>query len=205
MRATLERARRYARIIREDRVTQEELAAREGVSGPRVNQVLSFLRLDPSILGDLTDLTSVDLIPSMDELFAIGRLPSGRAQVARYRTVCATLKGQRACEQAEAARQRGFQHLFAQARGWQAALDAGTYRSLCELGRSEGLSAHGRPHAEGRKGDRAAGGRGGQACGVRGMVRGDARAGLERREGSGSGGNAEADVATELTGQATDH
>ena len=142
MRATLERARRYARIIREDRLTQEELASREGVSGPRVNQVLSFLRLDPSILGDLTDLTSSEPIPSMDELFAIGRLPSGRAQVTRYRAICAALKGQRAGEQAQAARQRGFQHLFAQARGWQAALDAGTYRSLRELGRSEGLTAH---------------------------------------------------------------
>lgn len=139
----VERARRYAAVLREEPgLTQGQLAEREGVSGARVNQVLSILRLDPSILGDLTDLEREEPVPSLDELFVIGRLAGGRAQVARYRAVCAALAGERVGVKVQAARQRGFQHLFARARVWQAALDSGQFRSLSELAKSDGLSHH---------------------------------------------------------------
>jgi transcriptional regulator with XRE-family HTH domain len=139
----VERARRYAAAIREEPgLTQGQLAEREGVSGPRVNQVLSILRLDPSILADLTDLEREEPVPSLDELFVIGRLPGGRAQVTRYRAVCAALAGERVGVKVQAARQRRFQHLFARARVWQAALDSGQFRSLSELAGAEGVSHH---------------------------------------------------------------
>ena len=52
----VERARRYAEAIRErPGLTHGQLAAREGVSGPRVDQGLSTLRLHEAILVDLTD------------------------------------------------------------------------------------------------------------------------------------------------------
>ena len=137
------RARCYAAAIREEPgLTQRQLAQREGLSGPRVNQVLSILRLDPSILADLTDLERDAPVPSLDELSVIGRLRGGRAQVARYRAVCAALAGERVGLKAQPARQRGFQHLFARARVWQAALDSGQFRSLAELARAEGLTHH---------------------------------------------------------------
>jgi transcriptional regulator with XRE-family HTH domain len=143
LREMLERARRYAAAIREEPgLTQGELAEREGVSGPRVNQVLSFLRLDPSILADLTDLESENPVPSLDELFAIGRLPNARAQVTRYRATCAALRRADRGAVAQAKRQRGFEHLFARARAWQAALDRGQHRSLAALAQAEGISHH---------------------------------------------------------------
>lgn len=139
----VERARRYAAAIREEPgLTQGQLAEREGVSGARVNQVLSILRLDPSILADLTDLEREEPVPSLDELFVIGRLSGGRAQVARYRAVCAALAGERVGVKVQAARQPGFQHLFARARVWQSALDSGQFRSLAELAQAEGLTRH---------------------------------------------------------------
>lgn len=138
----VERARRHAKVIRDEGLTQGQLAEQEGLSGARVNQVLSVLRLDPSILADLTDLERDAPVPSLDELFAIGRLGGGRAQVARYRAVCAALAGKRTDVKAQEARQRGFQHLFARARAWQAALDSGRFRSLSELAKAEGVTHH---------------------------------------------------------------
>lgn len=104
--------------------------------------MLSILRLDPSIVADLTELERDEPVPSLDELFVIGRLSGGRAQVARYRAVCAALAGERVGVKVQAARQRGFQHLFARARVWQAALDSGQLRSLSELAKADGLSHH---------------------------------------------------------------
>jgi len=142
MRATLERAEYYARIIRREGITQEDLAAREGVTGPRVNQVLAFLRLERAILDDLTDLSCTTPVPTMSALAAIGRLPTGRAQVARYRQLCAALEASGNAGAVGSARQRGFRHLLAQAREWQDALNAGKYRSISALGRAERLSSH---------------------------------------------------------------
>ncbi|MCB9690109.1 MAG: hypothetical protein H6735_34020, partial [Alphaproteobacteria bacterium] len=140
LRAIVERARRYAEAIREEPgLTQGQLAAREGVSGPRVNQVLSMLRLHEAILVDLTDAERDTPVPSLDELFAIGKLDDARSQVARYRAVCAALEGHRRDVKVQAGRQRGFQHLFAQARTFQAALDRGEYRSITALAKAHGL------------------------------------------------------------------
>ena len=143
LRELVGRARGYAAAIREEPgLTQGKLGRREGLSGARVNQVLSILRLDPSILADLTDPERDTPVPSLDELFAIGQISGGRAQVARYRAVCAALAGDRPGVKAQPARQRGFQHLFARARAWQAALDSGGFQSLSELAEAEGLTHH---------------------------------------------------------------
>ncbi len=51
LRDMVHRARLYAKALRtESGLTQGQLAAREGVSGRRINQVLSILRLEESIL-----------------------------------------------------------------------------------------------------------------------------------------------------------
>jgi len=140
LRAIVERARRYAEAIREEPgLTQGQLATREGLSGPRVNQVLSMLRLHEAILVDLTDPERDTPVPSLDELFAIGKLGDARSQVARYRAVCAALEGRRRDLKVQAGRQRGFQHLFVQARAFQGALDRGEYRSVAALARAHGL------------------------------------------------------------------
>jgi hypothetical protein len=78
----------------------------------------------------------------MAALAVIGRLPTGRAPVARYRQLCAALGGGASAREVYAARQRGFRHLFAQARALQAALDTGKRRSISALGRKERLSSH---------------------------------------------------------------
>ncbi len=115
----VERARRFAKALRDERgLTQAEVGAREGVSGPRVNQVLSVLRLHEAILADVTDPARDAPVPSLDELFAIGRIEDPRQQVARYHAICASLEGSGG-PKAGVARQRGFQHLFAQARAHQ--------------------------------------------------------------------------------------
>lgn len=41
-----------------------------------------------------------------------------------------------------AGRQRGFQHLFVQARAFQAALDRGEYRSVAALAKAHGVTHH---------------------------------------------------------------
>ncbi len=141
LRAIVERARRYAEAIREEPgLTQGQLAAREGVSGPRVNQVLSMLRLHEAILVDRTDPERDTPVPSLDEQFAIGKLADARSQVARYRAARAALEGRRRDLKVQAGRQRRFQHLFVQARAFRAALDRGEYRSIAALARAHGLS-----------------------------------------------------------------
>ena len=139
----VERARRFAKLLRDEPgLTQGAFGEREGVSGPRVNQVLSMLRLHEAILADVTDPERDTPVPSLDELFVIGRIADPRQQVARYRAIRASLDGRRGGAKAAAARQRGFQHLFAQARAYQAALDAGEFRSLAALAKAEGVSRH---------------------------------------------------------------
>ncbi|MCA9494942.1 MAG: hypothetical protein KC621_33675 [Myxococcales bacterium] len=96
-----------------------------------------MLRLHEATLVDLTDPERDTPVPSLDELFAIGKLGDARSQVARYRAVC-DLKVQ-------AGRQRGFQHLFVQARAFQGALDRGEFRSVSALAKAHGLD---RSHVE---------------------------------------------------------
>ncbi len=144
MRETIERAERYAKTLRrEPGLTQGDLARREGVSGPRVNQILAILRLEPSILADLVDPTSDNPVPTLKELHAIGRLASERAQVGRYRQVCEALRKKRiTADRVKPTPQRGFRHLFAKARTWQAMLDAGEARSVAALARQVKVSRH---------------------------------------------------------------
>jgi len=139
----VQRARRFAKRLRDEPgLTQGDVGEREGVSGPRVNQVLSMLRLHEAILADVTDPERDTPVPLLDELFVIGRIEDPREQVTRYHAVCGSLEGRRGGERAAAGRQHGFQHLFAQARAYQAALDAGEFRSLTALAKSEGVTHH---------------------------------------------------------------
>ncbi len=141
LRDMVHRARVYAKALRsEPGLTQGQLAAREGVSGPRINQVLSILRLEESILADMTDDTIDAPVPSLDDLFVVGKMRDGRNQVGRYRALCEALAGGRPDVDARSTRQRGFQHLFAQARALREAMDSGTWRSMAALAKAEGLS-----------------------------------------------------------------
>jgi hypothetical protein len=82
-------------------------------------------------------------VPTLKELHAIGRLASERAQVGRYRQVCEALRKKRiTADRVKPTPQRGFQHLFAKARTWQAMLDVGEVRSVSALARQVKVSRH---------------------------------------------------------------
>ena len=140
IREAIDRAQRYAKALRtRSTLTRAQLGEEEGVSETRVTQLLGLLRLDRAIVSHAADLALDQPVPAMKDLLRISRLPAGRQQVERYVAVCAMLGGQRA-GRAELPKQRGLQHLFRQARLWQEAIDAGTYRSVSELARAEGVS-----------------------------------------------------------------
>jgi uncharacterized protein (DUF2384 family) len=139
IREAIDRAQRYAKTLRtRSTLTRAQLGEEEGVSETRVTQVLGLLRLDRTIVAHAADLGLDQPVPTMKDLIAISRLPSGRQQVERYVALCATLAGQRVGD-AELPKQRGLQHLFRQARIWQEAIDAGRYRSVSELARAAGV------------------------------------------------------------------
>ena len=139
IREAIDRAQRYAKTLRaHSGLTRAQLGEQEGVSETRITQVLGLLRLDRTIVAHAADLAIDEPVPAMTDLIQISRLPTGRQQVERYVAVCATLGGQREGK-AELPKQRGLQHLFRRARLWQEAIDAGTYRSVAELARAEGV------------------------------------------------------------------
>jgi hypothetical protein len=129
------------RLRRESTLTQAQLGAEEGCSAARINQRLAFLRLDPAILADLSDMSRHTPVPAVPALRALMKLPPGPAQVARYRALCGRLVGGGAAARAEQANQRGFQHLLCQARTWSDELAAGTFRTVAELARARRLPA----------------------------------------------------------------
>lgn len=137
------RARSYAKTIREGRyVTQQELAESEGVSQAYVSQVLSLLRIAAPILDVASDPDRDEPVPTLSDLLEIGRLPSPRQQVQGYRAIVSSLEGRRNGVKAAKVKVRGFQHLFAEARALQAALDSGAARSVTELAKARRVSHH---------------------------------------------------------------
>lgn len=138
LRDTVARARRYAQALRDESgLTLEQLAAREGVTKVRVHQVLSILRLDETILTAISDDTFEAPVPTKAELAELVGLRDAAAQRARFAAWCAGEDDNRP----RAARRRGFQHLFAQAREMQHSLGGGELRSMNEVARAQKVSA----------------------------------------------------------------
>lgn len=135
----LRTAERYVEVIRRDRsITTDRLGAAEGISGSRVLQLLALLRLDESIRAEITDPLATSPLPTTRELLRLARMASPSQQVAEWQRITRAIA--RGDDAARPPRQRGYQHLFAQARAWRAAMDAGEHRSLAALGRAVGVS-----------------------------------------------------------------
>lgn len=126
-----------------------ELARREGVSGPRVCQVIRLLDLAPEIIADLEREGRSGPVPSEKQLRAIALEPDRLAQVRRYRGLVEAGEqgGEEAGEEVERVaaptrpHQRGFQHLFAWARYYQGLIDGETVRSESDIARIEGITS----------------------------------------------------------------
>jgi len=137
------RARRYADALRTGRHrTQQQLAEAEGLTQSYVSQILGLLRLPAPLLDVACDPDRDEPVPALPDLLEIARVQEPRAQVLRYRAVIARLQGRDNGVKARQVKVRGFQHLFAEARALQAALDRNEARSLTDLGMLRGISHH---------------------------------------------------------------
>ena len=120
-----------------------ELAGREGLTRARVSQLLRLLQLAPQVLADLEDPEGTGPVPTEAALRKLAGVKTPERQFAQYHRLCAAEAAGRAPRRgATRARppQRGLQHLFERARRYHAAMEAGEYRSLEELGRAEGVT-----------------------------------------------------------------
>ena len=120
-----------------------EIAGREGLTRARVSQLFRLLKLALEVLADLEDEDGVGPVPREVELRKLAGVKSPELQLAQYQRLCGAEAAGRAPRRgATRGRppQRGLQHLFERARRYHAALEAGTFESLEELGRSEGVT-----------------------------------------------------------------
>ena len=119
------------------------MAGREGLTRARVSQLLRLLQLAPQVLADLEDPEGTGPVPTEAALRKLAGVKTPERQFAQYHRLCAAEAAGRAPRRgATRARppQRGLQHLFERARRYHAAMEAGEYRSLEELGRAEGVT-----------------------------------------------------------------
>ena len=120
-----------------------EIAVREGLTRARVSQLFRLLKLAPEVLADLEDEDGVGPVPREVELRKLAGVKSPERQLAQYRRLCgAEAAGRGPGRGATRGRppQKGLQHLFERARRYHAAMEAGEFGSLEELGRAEGVT-----------------------------------------------------------------
>ncbi len=139
LRAFLEKGRGYRAWLDEGvgRSTKH-LAEREGVSRPRVCQLLVLTRLAPEIQADIDDATRTTPVPTERDLRALADLPAVE-QVWKYMEATGALV--HVADSRKVARLAGFQHLFARARELNARWATGEYRTLGDLAKTEGVTA----------------------------------------------------------------
>lgn len=140
----LERARAWGGEIKAGLVENASaLAIREGLTRARVSQILRLEDLAPSILEDISDPARTGPLPTEHQLRKITLMPNPREQVRLYRRYTEEIREPaKALPTPKQTRvyQRGFQHLFAKARVYREMCESGTFGSLREVGRSEGVS-----------------------------------------------------------------
>jgi hypothetical protein len=140
LRAHLGRAVRWCEaMLNQPGLTQRELAVREGLPQPRISEGLALLRLPKAVLLDLVDPSRTGPVPTLEDLEALARLADGAAQVARYQRLCREAARPGNGRRAGVARGKGFQHLLARARRYQAMLESGEHRSAASIARVEGI------------------------------------------------------------------
>jgi hypothetical protein len=140
LRAHLGRAVRWCEaLLHEPRLTQKELAAREGLPQPRISEGLALLRLPKAVLLDLVDPERTGPVPTLQDLETLARLGDGATQVARYQRLCREAARPGDGRRAGVARGKGFQHLLARARRYKEMLESGQHRSAASIARAEGL------------------------------------------------------------------
>ncbi len=145
LRETLSKASRYQKLLESGVVlNRAALARREGVSRARVTQVLALLKIDPELRAELEDEDAFGPVPPEKELRKLASIPRVNQngvwlkllEAERFKGT-ATGRGKSSRSRVQ---RRGLQHQFERARRYQAALEAGEFSSLEELGRNEGLT-----------------------------------------------------------------
>lgn len=138
MRAFLARGRAFRAWLDEaEGRSTKHLAEKEGISRPRVCQLLVLTRLAPEILADLDDVTLSTPTLGERELRDLAVLPAVQ-QVWKYMEATGALLN--VSDARRVAKLAGFQHLFARARRLRDLYATGNYRSLNELGKADGIS-----------------------------------------------------------------
>ena len=118
----------------------------EGLTRARVSQLYGLLRLHPAIIKDIEAPDGSGPVPTEGALRKLFMLPKAK-QVIRYKKLVqeeerqGRPKASGTAHSHEHLPRRGFDHLLAQARRYQALLDAGEVRSLEEIARLQGVSA----------------------------------------------------------------
>ena len=144
MRGHIARARSFqSRIDRAVVRNAAELAGLEGLTRARVSQLLRLLKLAPGVLADLEEVEGTGPVPTEAALRKLAGMKTPERQLAQYQALCgaeAALRAPRPGATRGRPPQRGLQHLFERARRYHAAMDAGEYRSLEDLGRAEGVT-----------------------------------------------------------------
>jgi hypothetical protein len=113
------------------------LAAMHGCSRARIYQQLALAELCPEIQADLDDEARTTPVPKEVELRQLAKL-SPVDQIWKYGQLTGELLAVK--DSRRVARLGGFQHLFARARLLRDRFDTGAYRTIAELGATEGLS-----------------------------------------------------------------
>lgn len=120
--------------------TKTALAEELGISMVRVCQVVRLLDLAPEIVEELEDLAWTGPVPPEKKLYRLAQVRPQEAQLPGYRRLCAEESVQGRRSTVASVRRTGLQHLFHEARRWQAMLDGRKARSLEDIARREGIS-----------------------------------------------------------------
>lgn len=140
----LARAREWnARIRSVEGMTASDLAPLVGATSSRIRQLIRLLKLSPTILADLEAVDGTEPVPTERALHMLTRIETRERQEYGYRRLCAdeaTRSLGVSVGRTQRLPQKGFQHLFRQARRYRSLLDTGAAPSKSQLARNEEVS-----------------------------------------------------------------
>ncbi len=124
-------------LLDDEKLTLVGLDRREGMAPSRVSEIIALMRLGAEIRSDIEAPAVPRPVPAWDDLLVLIRERDARKQAAGYFQIVQGLVSRTRSGRVRQPRQRGFQHLFAQARVWCHWLETGKYRSEAALARAE--------------------------------------------------------------------